>query len=382
MIIFISVIIVTDKDRISIITNIPTPYRRKQWEYFSKQDNLNLTIYYSAVSEHDRFWTYQNASNVEEKFMRGFSFHQFHFNPIILKVIRDDCDLFIMGSYGYPTVMLAILLLKLFKKPWVLIHDGVSPLKLDKEKSYIKLTKKVFMTGANAYYANGTVSKRDLKNYQISGEKIFNQYLTVDVQDFISKGVRKDEFRKEIRSEHDIDNDSVVLMYSGRLIKSKGVQNLIDAARKLLNQGFNVYVLIVGEGSYRKTLESYCEGIESRVVFTGHVKSEEIHKYYYASDIFILPSYDDPWGLVVNEAMACGLPIIVSDATGCSIDLVKNNGYVFPFGNVDRLYEKLVRLMDSKLRKKYSEKSYELINNWTYRDSLNSFNHLLKFIKQ
>jgi glycosyltransferase involved in cell wall biosynthesis len=367
-------------NKISIITNIPTPYRRKQWEYFSKQDNLDLTIYYGAKIENDRFWTFKKASNISEKFMNGVSLSKFHFNPGILKIIWEDYDLFVMGSYGYPTVMIAILLLRLFNKPLVLIHDGVSPLKLNNEKWHVKLTKGLFMKGADAYFANGTVGKCDLQNYGVSTEKIFNQYLTVDVQDFIKKGNKKEEFRENIRLKHGIDNSSVVVMYSGRLIKSKGVQDLLSAFEKLIKKGYDIKALIVGEGRYKKNLKHYCKEIKSSVIFTGHVEPEEIHKYYYASDIFVLPTYDDPWGLVVNEAMACGLPVIVSKAAGCSMDLVKNNGYVISENDVDGLCDVIIILMDSKVRDSYSKRSEELIKNWSYGNSLKSFNDLIKFI--
>jgi glycosyltransferase involved in cell wall biosynthesis len=376
------VVIVKNIKKISVITNIPTPYRQIQWKYYSKEGNLDLTLYYCAKSEKDRRWNLKKMSNVCEKFMKGVSISNFHFNPGIFRVINVDCDLFVVGSYGYPTVMIAILLLRLLKRPWVLIHDGISPLKLNNEKWYVKVTKRIFLKGANAYFANGTVGKCDLQNYGISEEKIFNQYLTVDINDFMQKGDKKEEFRQSIRSKYGIDSKSIVLMYSGRLIKSKGVQDLLSAVDKLINNGYNIRALIVGEGSYKKELENYSREMKLEVVFTGHIEPEEILKYYYASDIFILPTHDDPWGLVVNEAMACGLPIITSEAAGCSIDLVKNNGYVVSRNNVGELCDAIIKLLDSKVRISYGKRSKEIIKDWSYENSLKNFNDLIQFIKR
>lgn len=375
-------IILENINQIAIITNIPTPYRQKQWEYYFKEGNLDLSIYYCAKSEKDRLWTFKKYSGVNENFMKGISLFKFHFNPGILKTFWRNYDLYIVGSFGYPTVMIAILFLRLFKKPWVLIHDGVSPLKLNKEKWHIKLIKRFFMNGADAYFANGITGKKDLQSYSISDEKIFNQYLTVDIENFMQKSVEKEKLHKDIRLKYRISSSSIVIIYSGRLIKTKGVQDLIFAAEKLINKGYNIKVLIVGEGSYKDKLETLCGKIRDYVIFTGHIEPEEIYKYYYASDIFVLPTYDDPWGLVVNEAMACGLPIIVSRAAGCSLNLIKNNGYVIPENDVNKLCDAITKLMDPNVRNNCSKKSKELIKDWSYQNSLKSFNDLIKFIQQ
>ena len=112
------------KIKTAIITNIPTPYRRKQWEYYSKQDNLDLTIFYCAKKEKDRLWNVKNASGVKEVFLSGIIFFNLHLNPSIFKVILSSYDLFVIGGYGYPTNMIAIIMLKFLKKPWVFMHDG------------------------------------------------------------------------------------------------------------------------------------------------------------------------------------------------------------------------------------------------------------------
>ena len=173
--------------KIAILTNIPTPYRRKQWEYYSNHSNLDLTIFYCAKEEKDREWEVKNAYGVREKFLKGISLFKFHFNPGILKIITGDYELFVIGGYGYPTVMMAILMLKLLKKPWIFMHDGISPVLLNKEVWYVKLIKNYFIKDADAYFANGTVGKLDLKNYGIPDDKIFNQYMTVDIDYFREK---------------------------------------------------------------------------------------------------------------------------------------------------------------------------------------------------
>ena len=85
-------------------------------------------------------------------------------------------------------------------------------------------------------------------------------------------------------------------MYAGRLIEDKGVQDLIEAVKNLKDENINIKALIVGDGTFKSDLKRKSEDIKSDIIFTGHIKPEELYKYYYASDIFILPTYSDLWG--------------------------------------------------------------------------------------
>ncbi len=349
------------------------------WEYYSKQDNLDFTIYYCAKKE-DRLWNVENASGVKEKFLNSISLFNLHFNPGIFKIIIKDYDLFVIGGYGYPTVMIAILMLSLLRKPWVLMLDGISPLNLNKEKWFVKVIKKFFMTKADAYFANGTVGKTDLENYEITPDKIFNQYMTVDVDYFLKKQDNSEKFKKEIRFRYSINEDSIVVIYVGRLVYEKGVQDLISAVKILSNKKIDLKHLIVGEGKFKNKLKDYAQDIKDIVIFTGHTEPSKIYKYYYASDIFVLPTYNDSWGLVVNEAMACGLPVIVTNAAGCSLDLVKNNGFVIKYGDTENLSESIKKLMNDKTRRKFGQNSRLSIQKWTYKESYDSLSQLIRAV--
>ena len=363
--------------KIAIITNIPTPYRKKQWEYYSKCTYLDITVFYCANVEKGRHWNINSAEGIKEIFLKGLNFKSFHFNPGVLKIIFQDFDIFFVGGYGYPSLIIAIITLKILKKSWVMIIDGISPLNLNKEHFIIDDFKRFFIKGADAYSANGTVGKKFLKIYGILPEKIFNQYMTVDVDDFINKGKDSIEIKKRLREKYGIADNTTVIMYAGRLIYNKGVQDLIDAIKSLKIKGYNIVAFIVGEGDFKEELKMKSQDIKSNIIFTGHVNPEQIYKYYYASDIFVLPTCDDPWGLVVNEAMACGLPIIVTDAAGCSYDLVKDNGYIVTHHDINELSRAIEDLMDEKKRNEFGKNSRKIITKWTFRESLDSLIKIL-----
>ncbi|MBP2047056.1 glycosyltransferase family 4 protein [Methanobacterium aggregans] len=366
------------KIKIAIITNIPTPYRKKQWEYYSNCEYLDITVFYCANIEKDRYWNVDSSEGIKEVFLRGISFRSFHFNPGVLKTVFQDFDAFFVGGYGYPSVLMSIFALKLLKKPWVMIIDGICPLNLKKGNFIIEKIKKTLINGADAYFANGTVSAKYLEKYEVPPKKIFNQYMTVDVDYFVKKGNDASKFRSEIRKKYDINENSVVIMYAGRLIEHKGVQDLIKSVKNLKNRNINVKTLIVGEGNFKKELIKQSEDIREEVIFAGHVDPAEIYKYYYASDIFVLPTYDDPWGLVVNEAMACGLPVIVTDATGCFLDLVKDNGYIVKSHDICELSLSIEKAMKNSV--KLGNNSYKQILGWNYEHSLMNIINLICYI--
>ncbi len=369
-----------NKMKIAIITNIPTPYRQKQWEHYSKVDNIDITVFYCSNKEQDRFWNVKPAFGIKEVFLRGIHLKDLHFNPGIFKII-NKYDFFIIGGYGYPTVTLLILILNFLRKPWALMIDGISPDQLTNEKWYTNLIKRFFIKGAELYFANGTISKLYLKKYKIPGNKIFNQYMTVDINYFIEKEAEGIENRNKIRHKYGINDDSIVIMYAGRIVPNKGINDLIEATNHLNNQKYNICTLIVGDGKIKEELELQTKNSQDKVIFTGHIQPSDLYKYYYASDIFILPTHDDPWGLVVNEAMSCGLPAITTNAAGCSLDLIKGNGYTIKAGEKKELIHAIEQLTDFKLRKSYGKKSREIISNWTYEESLKSLNEMIEMIR-
>jgi len=201
--------------RIAIITNTPTPYRQKQWECYSKIHDLSITVFYCSKREKNRFWNVQPASGVREVFLKGVGYREWHFNPGIFLVPFQKFDIFLIGGYSFPTVMIAIVLLRLFKKNWALISDGVSPPKLKSQKWYVRLVQRFFTNGATAYFANGTASKKRLKQFGIPDERVFDQYLTVDVSYFLESEKASRKTRIQTRRRHKIEDDATVVFVRG-----------------------------------------------------------------------------------------------------------------------------------------------------------------------
>ncbi len=119
-------------------------------------------------------------------------------------------------------------------------------------------------------------------------------------------------------------------------------------------------------------------------IVTGFISSQsDLFKKYFAGDCLILPSYNEPWGLVVNEAMAASLPIIISDQCGASLDLVKNeyNGYIVKAGDVGDIANAIKKLIENeKLREKMGENSKNIISSWNFQNSRKSFEKMMNYL--
>jgi glycosyltransferase involved in cell wall biosynthesis len=154
----------------------------------------------------------------------------------------------------------------------------------------------------------------------------------------------------------------------GRLVRSKGVVDLVNAYGSLPAEvRAEVSLVFAGDGPMRAPLEPLARDIyPGSVFFAGFVQRDDLANYYALAECLVMPTHSDPWGLVVNEAMACGLPVICSKVAGCAADLVGENGILIEPGKVPELASAMLAMAkDSELRKSMSRHSSRLIRNYS-----------------
>jgi glycosyltransferase involved in cell wall biosynthesis len=121
----------------------------------------------------------------------------------------------------------------------------------------------------------------------------------------------------------------------------------------------------------------------TNIIFTGWISEEEKVMYYAIADVFVLPTLQDLCPLVINEAMACGLPVVSTTAAGCAPDMIFNweNGFIVEPGNVDALYEAMLRIVrDNELRQQMGRKSYEILTTrFSLDNAVNGFLDAIRF---
>ena len=365
------------KLQIGILTNIPTPYRNPMWEAYAKIPNTEFDIYYCASIEADRKWQVPKAKGMREIFLKGKTFKKSaHLNLGIIKLVRKY-DLWLIGGYSMPTSQLLIILCKLYRIPYVVMFDGISPFKLKMRENPLKLAWKRFLVkGCSAWLGNGTIGRLYAKKLGINDDKIYNQYLTVDVDHFRSLSPERERIRLSKRKELGIPEEAYVILYIGRLVKHKGVQDLINAFKELAPENEALYLLVVGHGDYEEELKRISDK-HPRIIFTGNIEYERIHEAYFASDLFVLPTYDDAWGLVINEALACELPVITTTASGASLEIIDRRSVVEP-GDTIALAKRIKEVLGGN----YNKAKEEPLGYWNFNMAAQSLRKIAGIIRK
>src|SRR5262249_218947 len=146
--------------------------------------------------------------------------------------------------------------------------------------------------------------------------------------------------RHELRRKWQLNQDSTVFVFAGKFTSKKRPLDFIRAIIRVARESLAIEGLMVGDGPLRNQCEQLIIAVQAPVRFTGFLNQSEIPAAYVAADALVLPSDGgETWGLVVNEAMACGLPCIVSDRVGCGPDLIASTdaGMIYPVGDIPAL---------------------------------------------
>ena len=216
----------------------------------------------------------------------------------------------------------------------------------------------------DAYVTYGTAATQHITHFNAPPERIVTACNTIDVKWFEeqSSSLGANEVQ-DMRREYPHTN----ILYVGSFIERKGVMHLIKAFKSMGRD--DASLILVGDGPQIGEYEQYIREHQlPNVNFVGFQQKNEIVKYFHISDIFVLPSHVEVWGLVVNEAMACSLPVVVSDQTGAARDIVEDgiNGYTYPSDDTKALASRLNELLnDEKKRIRMGKASLKRISRET-----------------
>lgn len=192
----------------------------------------------------------------------------------------------------------------------------------------------------------GSRSRAHYERLGVETARMFDAPYDVDTTPFRTDEGARAELRLPTRAELGIDTDAPVVLYSGKLSERKGVDDLIEAARSL---GSETHLVFVGDGERRTKLEhALSTSMPGRAHFLGFRNQRELSPLFHASDVLVLPSRrSETWGLVVNEALHHGLPVVVTEAVGCAPDLVVEGetGFVVPTRSPDALARSILRAL-------------------------------------
>lgn len=205
----------------------------------------------------------------------------------------------------------------------------------------------------DSFLSIGRANRRFLESRGVAAERIFDAPYFVDNARFARSAAELEAERAAIRSGWGIAEGATCALFAGKLIAKKRPLDLVLAIARAREAGADLHLLIAGEGELRAEMEREAARLAVPVSFAGFLNQTRIPRAYIASDLLVLPSdAGETWGLVVNEAMACGRPAAVSDLVGCREDLIEEGttGWSYPCGDVAALAARLVEAARSAAR--------------------------------
>jgi glycosyltransferase involved in cell wall biosynthesis len=284
-------------------------------------------------------------------------------------------DLLWVHGYAMVNSMVAMAAAKALGIPVLMRSDSTLR---DRMRGGAKLAaKKVFFAGLrqmiDGVLTAGTYNEEYWRYYTDGRVPLFHMPYAVDNDFFRQRSEEAAGRRGELLAELGMEPGRPMILFASKLQYRKHADHLLEAYKRLLERSaLRPYLVIVGDGEARAELEAAAAGVEG-VRFCGFRNQSELPRFFDLASVFVLPARHEPWGLIVNEVMAAGRPVIVSDDVGCHPDLITNGveGFVYPVGDVDALTEALRQVMGIPgLAERMGESARARISGWGFEQNV------------
>lgn len=359
--------------KLTVIQNIVVPYEIPLYRGLAEREEVDLKVYFCARTYRDRRWRVPEIIPFSSEVLEGFTIEIQSFisslNPSIMERLRKEKPDVVMlsGSYANLTMQLALLYCMINDIPVVYRSDENLDTRMASTwiaRLASNLVEKRFVRKCDALVCPGSSSRAYHAALGASPRKVFiSPYTTANDDLYVerSRDFRSD--RARLRQRTGIGEERVIV-FVGQFIERKGIEYLLTAYEELKQEVGDLALVLVGDGPLIDIYRKYClsKGFRS-VYFPGFVTEEEKIMYYSIADVFVLPSLKDQWGLVVNEAMLCGLPVVVTESTGASEMVTPNeNGFIVATASSSELRVALRKiLLDRRLASLMGKNSFKIV---------------------
>ncbi|HVB81199.1 MAG TPA: glycosyltransferase family 4 protein [Candidatus Binataceae bacterium] len=236
----------------------------------------------------------------------------------------------------------------------VLLRDEATPISAERSAAKVWLKRTLMFRALDrlvaGFLAIGTLNRRYYEENSIVPARVFDLPYCVDNQYFASRAAAATPQREALRARLGLEPGRPVILYASKLQARKRAGDLLAAFERLSRLVPRPYLVVIGDGEERATLEARAAPLGGDVRFLGFLNQSELPAYFDLCDVFVLPSVQEPWGLIVNEVMNAGRAVVASDQVGCAPDLVKDgvNGFVYPAGDAAALADALRRVLTDR----------------------------------
>ena len=360
--------------RMVLITEIISPYRIPVLNALAHQSGSGLhVIFLAETDDRLRAWrVYKQEIRFSYEVLPSMRFsvtgHKILVNRRLWSALEQASpEVVVCGGYNYPASWEALWWARRRRARFVLWTES-NRYDHRSRRIWVEGLKQYFLRRCDAFVVPGKASLSYLQDFGVSEQNIFTAPNAVDTFYFAtaSEAARLHEQSHRRR----LGLPERFLLYAGRLVPEKGVLDLLEAYARLdVSLRAKLGLVFVGDGVAHNDLVARSQSISpGRVCFPGFAQREDLAVYYSLADVLVLPTHSDTWGLVVNEAMVCGLPIIVTSVAGCAPDLVEDgwNGWVVPPRDHKRLSTAIRNIVEQpEIRKQMSANSRERIRRYS-----------------
>jgi glycosyltransferase involved in cell wall biosynthesis len=371
-----------NNDKTIAVTNIISPYRIPMFNQLAEKYGKDFEVIFAKKRDHYRQWKLEQRDKIK------FSFSVLNDHSIKLKnweihlglgllpqLIKEVPSVVISGGFSFLTIF-SWLYSTMFKKKFIIWSAET----MQTAKYYSPLrhvVRKFLVRQADGFVVSGSSAKEYLISLGAKEDRIFLAYYS------IAPELLRLDSKKKIEKKNSIEKKKRIL-YVGRLTKLKGVDLLIQAYKKVKRKCPSIGLCLVGDGPDEDELRKLAQSTDD-ISFEGYKQYDQLLPYYLNSDLFIFPTLKDVWGLVVNEAMMCGLPVVCSKYAGCCQDLIKEgeNGMVVDPRDLEELSDSISGLISENGKlSDYGERSLQIIKDFTTERTTQGFVETIEYVKK
>ena len=319
------------KRRLVILTEIISPYRIPLFNAFVESPEVDLHVIFLAETDPGlRQWQiYKEEIHFSYQILPSWRKRVGKYNALLNRGVGSALakaapDVILCGGYNYVASWQSLIWARVRKIPFFLWSESTQQ---DQRSSHalMELLKSEFLRRCSGFVVPGRSAQEYLRALKIDEGRIFTAPNAVD-NDLFTEAAAAARQNTAVRR-LELVLPGRYFLFAGRLVREKGVFELLSAYARLDESiRRQIGLVFVGDGASRQQLEKAAASISPGTIrFAGFAQRDQIATYYALAEMLILPTYTDTWGLVVNEAMACALPVILSRAAGCAVDLVREN---------------------------------------------------------
>jgi len=334
--------------KLALLTEIPAPYRIPLFNALAERVDLRVLFLSERDPRRGFYELHRDEWRFDHRVLRGPQLRRggrwVVFNRGVLRELRRfRPDAVAVGGWNQPAFWLALAYCRVRRIP-LLVWIESTARDARSEARPLAVARNAMVRGAAGAYVPGSASAE------------YAHSLGVELVEIAPNAIDASIFEQGAVDRSGRDGCS--FLYVGRLDPEKGLDTLVEAFRDVSGE-----LVLVGAGNDEQRLR---ELAGDRVRFEGAKDRDELVGYYRDADVFVLPSRSEPWGMVLNEAAAAGLPLVATEESGAARDLVDGNGYRFAAGDVAALREALSTLAsDPELRARMGARSRELAKRFT-----------------